>query len=166
MHEEIKVSFTMDRILPILDDIFTPGSTRFSDYLRWTCECHGDFYRTCHCKRNAPIKDTYDGYKKATHIIVAFSRSTPFSIDRIGYEPWMDMESSKLHLQLTPAVEAAIEDAIQWDIDLGYPHYRVIDLVTKVEVTKDYPPADFKYYDYSAADVQGLKEEFIRMFGK
>lgn len=140
-------SLSMDNILPILDEIFLPDENGiFSWYVRWTSECNGDFYRTCYRRLSEDIADHYYGYKKATHIVVAFE--TPFSREGLGFESSGSEQLTKLKMQLCPISEQYIDETIQWNLDLQYPYYRVIDLLNRKDVTDKYPKSKYSYFDY------------------
>lgn len=140
--------FTMSQILPILDEVFTPETTDFSEYLKWTSECNGDFYRICYRKLEEPIKEEYLGWVNTTHIVIAFDSSTPYSRDKLGFKLKCSVELTKLKMQLCPVAGQDVKEAIQWNIDMGYPTYKVIDLVSKKDVTDNYPIENFEFNYY------------------
>ena len=140
--------FTMDNILPVLDRVFTPGTTVFSDYVRYATDCNGDFYRTCYRKKAEPIDNQYYGYRKTTHIVVAFEENVPINKDSFSFEKEGNVELTRLQMQLCPVKESHIDECIQWNIDMGYPCYRVVDLINHEEITGKYPPAKYRYTEY------------------
>ena len=132
------MAFTMKDILPILDEVFTPQTNEFSEYVKWTSDCNGDFYRTCYHKKDTPIRNHYDGWQTATHIVIAFSESTPYSRDKLGYELEHNIEATKLKMQLCPLPEEHIRECIEWNKSMDYPTYKVINLLERKDVTDNF----------------------------
>ena len=66
-------------ILSVLDTVFTPNTTEFSDYVKFTSDDNG-FLRTCFCKKNYLLENRNIS-KNCTHAVVACE----FPFDRNEY---------------------------------------------------------------------------------
>lgn len=118
---------TIYSLLESLDEVFTPGSTKFSDYVKDTSDDNG-FLRTAYCKlpermRNRPVsnKVTY-AVIGSEHYIREEDLRCEFTVDPFEYN------ETKTKLQVSFVNSLEIEDTIRWNKEVGYPICTVIPL--------------------------------------
>lgn len=140
--------FSLDNIYPILDEVFPTGTISFSEYVKWTSECHGNFYRTCHKKMDEPAKERYDGWNTATHLVIAFAGTKDYDPLLVSFRPQNENEAlleTGLKMQLCPTTKENVVEEAKWNIMMNYQKYRIIDLINRKDVTSNFPfePPEF-----------------------
>lgn len=136
--EQLFDVFTMDKILPIIDEVFSDSKMKLSEYIRWTSDCNGSFYRTCYCKKNRPIDNFYFGWNDADMLVISFFSETPYSPYAASFKEWKGVRLTNLKMQICPCVKENVIEKIEVNMGLGYLTYHVIDLKARKDVTSDY----------------------------
>ena len=110
-------------VLHKLDNKFTPGTTKFSDYVINTSDFNGDFLRTCFRKKTHQLKN-YD-LRESDLFIIAFSR--PFKPNQLRYTSDC-LTVAKIQFWWFEQDGIDIDDEIQLNIQLGYQYIYKYDL--------------------------------------
>ena len=117
---------TLYEVLAALDAVFSPGSTRFSDYVKETSD-DNLFLRTAFCKKAVFLKDRKIP-ENTTHILVACQ-------DEINEDllccAWTDDPFEHLKtltkLQLCFVHADAVAEEMDWNGRMGYPVCYIVD---------------------------------------
>ena len=122
----------MYEMLSILDNVFTPDTTEFSDYVKWTSDDNG-FLRTCFCKKSRVLRDR-NIPKDCTHVIVGcdseFNKAD--LICKWVDDPFEFMSTVlKMQICFTVKDKEAIEDEVDWNHGMGYKFCYLVDLRSK-----------------------------------
>ena len=117
-------------ILSVLDTVFTPNTSEFSDYVKFTSDDNG-FLRTCFCKKNYLLENRNIS-KNCTHVVVACE----FPFDRKNLVcKWViypfEFEKTMLKMQICFSSKESLEDDVEWNYEMGYKYCYVIDLQRK-----------------------------------
>lgn len=132
----LKEKITLYQVLEMLDKIFTPNTTEFSDYVKWTSDDNG-FLRTCFCKKSKQLENRKIP-KDCIYIIVSFDK--PFNQNNLICS-WTDepfeFEETITKMQISFDVSKdSIESDIEWNFGMGYMHCYVIDLATETIISE------------------------------
>lgn len=111
------------------DRMFTPGTTLFSDYVLWTSDWNGDFFRTCYISKSQPQRDR--NLPSGTLFVVA-ALEEPLNLDDLLWHgDYSCVQETRLKLQICWARGAEeLEDLLEWNAELGYGHRYVLDCVS------------------------------------
>ncbi len=122
---------TLYGVLGILDELFTPNSTLFSDYVKCTSDYNGGFLRTCYCK-----KSKIQGDRRISDDLncVVLGMSMPFDKDKLityhAKTPF-EFEATLTKMQVCFTVKEDVDDEVEWNQELGYSYCYIIDLNSK-----------------------------------
>lgn len=123
---------TIYGVLEALDSIFSPNSTKFSDYVKFTSDDNG-FLRTAFCKKKELLKDRPIP-SNTTHIVIGCNRDI-YEEDLIC--TWTDepfeCEEPLIKMQISFAVGNADEKE-KWTASMGYPICYTVELTSGKEV--------------------------------
>lgn len=123
---------TIYGVLEALDSIFSPDSTKFSDYVKSTSDDNG-FLRTAFCKKKEPLKDRPIP-SETTHIVIGCNREI-YEDDLIC--TWTDepfeCEEPLVKMQISFAVDNA-DGKEKWTVSMGYPICYTVELTSGKEV--------------------------------
>ena len=117
-------------VLSILDSLFTPNTTEFSDYAKWTSDDNG-FLRTCFCRKRNILKNRNIG-RDVTHIVVGCETR----LDRNNLVcKWVndpfEYEETMFKMQICFDSFEGLEDEVEWNGEMGYRYCYIIDLENK-----------------------------------
>lgn len=130
--------YDMESILSIVDEIFSDSKMKLSEYIRWTSDCNGFFYRTSYCRKDYPIDNFYMGWNYANMLVISFASETPYTPFAASFKEWNGLMLTNLKMQLCPCIKEDVVEQIEQNMGLGYLTYRVIDLNARKDVTSDY----------------------------
>ena len=123
---------TLYGVLEALDSIFSPDSTKFSDYVKSTSDDNG-FLRTAFCKKKKLLKDRPIS-KDTTHIVIGCNREI-YEEDLIC--TWTDepveCEEPLIKLQICFATADAVAEKERWTVSVGYPICYIVELTSGEE---------------------------------
>ena len=123
---------TLYGVLEVLNGIFSPGSTKFFDYVKETSDDNG-FLRTAFCKKKELLKDRPIP-KDTTHIIIGSTRDV-YDEDLICI--WADdlyeLEEPLIKLQICFATADTVAEKERWTVSMGYPICYIVELTAGVE---------------------------------
>ena len=118
---------TLYGVLEALDSIFSPDSTKFSDYVKETSD-DNSFLRTAFCKKKELLKDRPIP-KDTTHIIIGSTRDI-YEEDLIC--TWTDdpdeFEEPFIKLQICFASADTVAEKERWTVSMGYPICYTVEL--------------------------------------
>ena len=123
---------TVYGVLEALDSIFSPDSTKFSDYVKETSD-DNSFLRTAFCKKKELLKDRAIPLE-TTHIIIGSTRDI-YEEDLICIwtdDPY-DFEEPLIKLQICFATADAVAEKERWTVSMGYPICYIVELTAGVE---------------------------------
>ena len=118
---------TLYGVLEALNGIFSPDSTKFSDYVKETSD-DNSFLRTAFCKKKELLKDRPIP-KDTTHIIIGSTRDI-YEEDLIC--TWTDdpdeFEEPFIKLQICFASADTVAEKERWTVSMGYPICYTVEL--------------------------------------
>ena len=120
---------TLYGVLEALDSIFSPDSTKFSDYVKETSD-DNSFLRTAFCKKKELLKDS-PVPKDTTHIIIGSTRDI-YEEDLIciwADDPY-DFEAPLIKLQICFATADTVAEKERWTVSMGYPICYIVELTS------------------------------------
>ena len=120
---------TVYGVLEALDSIFSPGSTKFSDYVKETSDDNG-FLRTAFCKKKKLLFDRAIP-KDTTHIVIGSTRDI-YEEDLIcswTNDPY-ELEEPLIKLQICFATADAVAEKERWAVSVGYPICYIVELTS------------------------------------
>lgn len=123
---------TLYGVLEALDSIFSPDSTKFSDYVKETSDDNG-FLRTAFCKKKKWLSDRAIP-KDTTHIIIG-STCDVYEEDLICNwvdDPY-DFEAPFIKLQICFATADTVAEKERWTVSMGYPICYIVELTSGEE---------------------------------
>lgn len=126
----LKEKKTLHKVLRMLDGVFTPDSTEFSDYVLSTSDDNG-FLRTCFCKKKKKLKDR-SIFKDCTHIVVGFA--CPFNRNDLiccWTDDPFEFEETVTKMQISFVTADTVESELDWNFRMGYRFCYVVDLETE-----------------------------------
>ena len=120
---------TLYGVLEALDGIFSPDSTKFSDYVKETCDDNG-FLRTAFCKKKKLLSDRAIP-KDTTHIVIGSTRDI-YEGDLIC--TWTDdpyeFEEPHIKLQICFATADTVTEKERWTVSMSYPICYTVELTS------------------------------------
>ena len=118
---------TVFDVLGILDDVFTPGTTAFSDYVKATSDDNG-FLRTAFCKKRR-ILDDRSIPPDTTHVVIGSDCVIEERNLRCQWtgDPF-EHEWTMTKLQICFSNAEGIGGKIDWNRQMGYHFCCVADL--------------------------------------
>lgn len=123
---------TLYGVLEALDSIFSPDSTKFSDYVKSTSDDNG-FLRTAFCKKKKLLKDRPIS-KDTTHIVIGSTREI-YEEDLIC--TWTDepfeCEEPLIKMQICFATADTVDEKEKWSVSMGYPICYTVELTSGEE---------------------------------
>lgn len=122
---------TLCGVLEALDNIFSPGNTKFSDYVKETSDDNG-FLRTAFCKKKKLLSDRAIP-KDTTHIVIG-STCDIYEEDLIcswTNDPY-EFEEPLIKLQIYFATANVVEIE-RWTVSMGYPICYTVELTSDKE---------------------------------
>ena len=123
---------TVYGVLSALDNIFSPNSTKFSDYVKSTSDDNG-FLRTAFCKKKGLLKDR-PILEGTTHIVIGSTRDI-YEEDLICTwtdEPY-EFEEPLIKLQICFSAAGNVAEKERWSVSMGYPICYTVELTSGEE---------------------------------
>ena len=118
---------TVYDVLCALDRIFSPGTTRFSDYVKNTSDDHG-FLRTAYARKSLPIENRSIP-SWVTHIVVGSNKNaydTPLNCELVGGLGRYERTLSKF--QICFVDKQGVAGEVAWNQECGYPINYIIQI--------------------------------------
>ena len=131
---------TIYEALRRFDELFTPGTTLFSDYVLWTSDWNGDFFRTCYISKAQPQRDRV---LRENDVVIAALEKPLNLADILYHGDYSTQKETLLKLQICWGCLEP-ESWLEWNAEMGYGYRYVLNCTTgeirKVEGTQPKGP--------------------------